>query len=111
MPTPISTTRTGTGWTIDVTSLALSSDLGYKDFYVKVSGVASPLTNYTKTSAVLLTYGGVALGSNTPVVVYRDSSRLVDDLVFSDVNSSSGLNSRFTQIEKVLEDLRQMVVP
>lgn len=108
MPAPISTTRTGTGWTIDVSTLVLSTNLGYKDFYVKVAGLVSPLTNYTKTSSVLLTYGGVALAAATPVIVFRDSLRLVDDANFGDINSSGGLNTKFTQVEVIVEDLRQM---
>jgi hypothetical protein len=109
MPTPISTTRTGTGWTVDVTSLVLSTNLGYKDFLVKINGVVSPLSNFTKTNPALITYGGVAVASNSPVVVYRDSNRLVDDAAFGDVNTSSGLNTKFTQVELVLEDIRQMI--
>lgn len=111
MPAPISVLRTGTGWTVDVTFLVLSTNLGYKDFFVKVAGVASPLTNYTKTSPALLTYGGVALAANTSVVVFRDSLRLVDDASFSDLNTSVGLNQKFAQVEVLIEDLRQMIVP
>ena len=111
MPAPISTTRTGTGWTIDVTTLVLSTNLGYKDFFVKVAGVASPLTNYTKTSSVLLTYTGVALAAATAVVVFRDSLRLVDDANLGDINSSGGLNTKFAQVEVLIEDLRQMIIP
>ena len=85
--------------------------LGYKDFFVKVAGVASPLVNYTKTSPTLLTYGGVALAVNTPVIVFRDSLRLVDDASFSDLNTSAALNAKFAQVEVLIEDLRQMVVP
>ena len=109
MPAPISTTRTGTGWTIDVTSLVLSTNLGYKDFFVKVAGVASPLTNYTKTAPTIITYSGVSLGAGTAIIVFRDSLRLVDDANLFDVNSSSGLNTKFTQVEVVVEDLRQML--
>ncbi len=109
MPTPISTTRTGTGWTLDVTSLGLSTNLGVKDFLIQVAGVTSSNTNFTKTSAVLLTYTGTSLGTNTAIKAFRDSSLLVTDLVYAEVNTSSGLNSRFTQVEVGLEDLRQMV--
>lgn len=111
MPAPISTTRTGTGWTVDVTSLVLSTNLGFKDFYVKVNGVLSPLVNYTKTNPTLITYTGTSLAASTPVVVFRDSNRLVDDLAYGDINSSAALNLRTTQVELVLEDLRQMIVP
>jgi len=111
MPAPISVLRTGTGWTVDVTALSLSTDLGFKDFFIKVGGVAVANTSFTKTSTTLLTYSGTSLASNTTVVVYRDSTRLVDDFAFGDVNTSSGLNLRFTQVERVLEDLRNLFVP
>ena len=109
MPLPISTTRTGTGWTIDVTSLVLSTNLGYKDFYVKVSGLVSPLASYTKTSPTLLTYSGVALSVSSPLIVFRDSLRLVDDANLGDINSSGGLNAKFSQVEVLIEDLRQLI--
>lgn len=109
MPLPISTTRTGTGWTLDVTSLGLSTDLGTKDFFIQVAGVTSPNTNFTKTSAVLLTYVGASLGANTPIKAFRDSPLLVTDLVYGEINTSLGLNTRFSQVELALEDIRQMV--
>ena len=108
MPAPITVLRTGTGWTIDVTALALSSSLPTKDFYVKLGVVVSPLASYTKTSQVLLTYTGTSLAANTPVTVYRDSTRIVPDLLFNEINTSGGLNSRFDVVELVLEDLRQL---
>jgi hypothetical protein len=111
MPTPISTTRTGTGWTVDVTSLVLSTNLGYKDFFVKINGVASPLSNFTKTNPTLITYTGIAVAASSPVIVFRDSNKLIDDATFGDVNTSAGLNTKMTQVELVLEDLRQMVTP
>lgn len=109
MPAPISILRTGTGWTVDVTTLQLSTNLGTKDFFIRHSGVGVSNTLYTKTSATLLTYTGVALATNTPVVIYRDSSRLVPDFTFAQLNTSSSMNAAFTQVEVVMEDLRQML--
>lgn len=111
MPAPIVTTRTGTGWTVDVTSLVLSTNLGFKDFFVRFGLVASPLSNFTKTNPTVITYMGVAVAANTTVTIFRDSSRFIDDAGFSDLNTSAGLNQKFTQVEVLIEDLRQMVVP
>jgi hypothetical protein len=91
--------------------LVLSTNLGYKDFFAKVGGVASPLVNWTKTNSTLLIYTGVALAANTPVQVFRDSDRIVADFTFGEVNTSFGLNDRFDQLERIVEDLRQMTNP
>ena len=111
MPAPITVLRTGTGWTVDVTPLVLSSNLGSKDFLVKVGGAVSSNANFTKTNSTLLTYTGPVLAANTPVIVFRDSTRFVDDFLAAEINSSSALNLRFTQVETIVEDLRQMVNP
>lgn len=111
MPAPITATRTGTGWTLDVTSLGLSTNLGEKDFFPLVAGVSNALTNWTKTSSVLLTYTGSSLASNTAIKVFRDSTLLVTDYVFTEINSSSGANARFLTVERALEDLRRMINP
>lgn len=106
MPQPITVTRTGTGWTLDVTALALSSDLLYKDFFVLHNGVSTPLSAYAKTSAVLLTYSGAALPTNTSVTVYRDSNTNLTQYVFGAINSSDENNARLLDISRALEDLR-----
>ena len=111
MPAPISTTRIGTGWTIDVTSLALNADLAQKDIFVKINNVIVANTNFTKTNPNLITYTGLSLASTLPVIVYRDSPRLVTDFVYGDINSSNVLNQRMLQIELALEDIRQMTNP
>lgn len=109
MPAPINVLRTGTGWTIDVTSLQLNLNLGEKDFLPRHSGVTVGLANYTKTNANLLTYVGAAVPSNTPIQMFRDSSRLVPDFVFGTLNSSSQLNTAFVFVERIIEDQRQML--
>lgn len=111
MPAPVFVQRAGTGWTVDVTSLVLSTNLGYKDFLVKVGGVVADLADFTKTNPTLITYVGVtSLPIATSVLVFRDSQRTIDDVTFADVNSSTALNTKFTQVERVLEDVRQMAV-
>lgn len=108
MPSPIVASRIGTGWTIDVSSLVLSTNLGFKDFFVVLGTTVSSLGNYTKTNSALITYTGAALSVPTNVTIYRDSSRLVDDLSYASINSSAALNARFVQVERSLEDLRQL---
>lgn len=106
MPQPIIVTRTGTPWTIDVTALSLSANLTFKDFAVFAGGVLLANSNFTKTTATVLAYNGAPLPANTAVQVYRDSSLLVDDVVYNQVNSSASINTLFAQVERALEDLR-----
>jgi hypothetical protein len=104
----IQVTRTGTGWTVDVTALALVPDTLEKDFIVLVANVEQPLASYTKTSATVLTYVGVALPANTVVTLYRYGLRDVDQLFYGEVTSQLGMNKRLTQIERALDDLREI---
>jgi hypothetical protein len=104
----IQVTRTGTGWTVDVTALALVPDTLEKDFIVLVANVEQPLASYTKTSATVLTYVGVALAANTVLTLYRYGLRDVDQLAYGEVTSQLGMNKRLTQIERALDDLREI---
>lgn len=105
MPAPIITNRTGTGWTIDVTTLGLSADLAVNDFRVYLTS-SLQLTGLTKTTSTIITYSGAALAAATPLKVFRYSPVVATPFAFGEVNSSGGLNSRFTQVLLVLEDLR-----
>lgn len=111
MPQPINVNRTGTGWTLDVTTLQLGSSLTTKDFLVFHNGVKQPLTAYTKTTPTLLTYGGVALAANTPIQVYRDTPATTTPLLFGEINTTAGLNSRFAELARTLEDIRILLEP
>jgi hypothetical protein len=104
----IQVTRIGTGWTIDVTALALVPDTLEKDFIVLVANVEQPLASYTKTSTTVLTYVGVALAANTVLTLYRYGLRDVDQLAYGEVTSQLGMNRRLTQIERALDDLREI---
>ncbi len=64
-------TRTGTGFTIDVTPCDLDPSLTLKDFTIRHAGVQVPNTDYAKTTSTTLTYTGAALPSNTQVEVRR----------------------------------------
>lgn len=64
-------TRTGTGFTVDVTACDLDPTLTLKDFVVLHNGTLVSNANYTKTTQTILTYTGTALAANTSVEVRR----------------------------------------
>jgi hypothetical protein len=104
----IQVTRSGTNWTVDVTALGLVNDPGEKDFLVVISGLEQPLAAYTKTTATVITYSGAALPTNTIVNLYRWGLRDIDTLQYGEVTSQLGMNRRLEQIERVLDDLREV---
>jgi len=60
-------TRSGTGWTVDVTACRLDNDLSIKDFVVLFNDVPTTNANFTKTTATLLTYTGPSSSGNVEV--------------------------------------------
>lgn len=104
----IQVTRSGTNWTVDVTALGLVNDTGEKDFLVVINKAEQPLTAYVKTTATVITYSGAALPANTVIDFYRWGLRDVDQLEYGEVTSQLGMNRRLTQIERVLDDLREV---
>ena len=100
--------RSGTNWTVDVTALGLVNDTGEKDFLVVINKAEQPLAAYVKTSATVITYSGAALPANTVIDFYRWGLRDVDQLEYGEVTSQLGMNRRLTQIERVLDDLREV---
>jgi hypothetical protein len=108
MPIPVLAIKTGTSWTVDVSTLILSTNLGYKDFFVRVgsTAVTDSLSNWTKTNPALLTYSGPSLAANTPVLIYRDSDRNIAPFTFGDINSAANLNEKILQLQRVVEDCR-----
>lgn len=57
--------RSGTGFTIDVTAVNLDADLTLKDFIVLHNGTLVPTTSYTKTTRTVLTYNGLSFATTT----------------------------------------------
>lgn len=106
MPTPITVSRSGTGWTVDVTALDLSPDLGTKDFLIQHNTVQQSLGSYQKTTPQLLTYVGPNLDPGTAVKIYRDSPSDIPDLSFGAINSSTETNARFEAASRALADFR-----
>lgn len=70
--------RSGTGWTVDVTACNLDTSLSNKDFVVLHNGTPyTQLNDYTKTTPTILTYSGTALGTGTTVEVRRKTPTTV----------------------------------
>lgn len=115
MPQPVQVVRSGTGWTIDVSSLQLSSNLADKDFLIfqdVAGGGVSFLNkaNVTKTTQGLLTYTGASIPAS-PVStfrVFRDTSFVFTNFSFGQINSSTELNARLAQIQRCIEDQRYL---
>ena len=70
--------RSGTGWTVDVSANNLDPTTSLKDFIVLHGGVVANVGDYTKTTSTILTYGGASLGvttievrRSTPVAQYQ----------------------------------------
>lgn len=67
----VTATKTGTGWTLDVTDCNLSSDLTKKDFRVTFDGSEVGTANFSKNTATQIQYTGVSYPTNVEVVVRR----------------------------------------
>lgn len=65
--------RTGTGWTVDVSANNLDLSTALKDFIVLHAGTVASVGDYTKTTSTILTYNGSALGASTLVEVRRST--------------------------------------
>ena len=86
-------TRSGTGWTVDVTACNLLENLSVKDFVVLENGVLASNNDYTKTSSVLLTYVGAGVAASTSIEVRRRTPPDVVKVVnFGDRFSSNDFN-------------------
>lgn len=101
----ISTTKTGTGWTVDVTAANLLTDTDIKDFIVLHNGITASLSDYTKTSPTLLTYNGAALASNTPIEIRRKTpNSIIQSVQFGDRFSSSLWNNELDRMIRWREE-------
>ena len=67
----VTATKTGTGWTLDVTDCHLSSDLTKKDFRVTFDGAEVGTANFSKNTSTQIQYTGVSYPTNVEVVVRR----------------------------------------
>jgi len=97
--------RTGTGWTIDVTLCNLSASLAEKDFDPYTNGGINLLSNWTKTSQVLLTYTGVALPASTPISIVRRTPIVrVQELVYGSRLNTANYEGELNSLHKMMFD-------
>lgn len=88
------TTKSGTGFTVDVTAANLDLDINTKDFFILHNGTPyTQLTDYTKTSATVLTYTGAALGATTIEVRRKTSYDVIRTVNFGERMSSALWNN------------------
>ena len=100
----VTSTKSGTGWTLDVTLCNLDSSTALKDFIVTFDGVDQSNTNFTKLSKTSLQYTGSSIGS-TVVVVYRDTPLdRIQEMVYNDRLQASLWENEFNRVHKLLYD-------
>jgi C1q domain len=97
----------GTNWTVDVTACNLSTDTSVKDFVITHNGTVINNTNYTKNSAVQITYTGAALVGSTTVVVKRFTpvTRLTQ-VVYGTKLSAANYEAEINRLHRVLAEFR-----
>lgn len=94
-------TRTGTGWTVDVTACNLLENLSVKDFVVLENGVLASNNDYTKTSDTLLTYVGAGVAASTSIEVRRETPPdVVKVVTFGDRFSSNDRNTEIAYVNR-----------
>lgn len=106
MPTSlvVLTNVSGTSFTIDVSVLELSADLGTKDFSVTHNG-SDLTTAYTKTSATQVSYAGASVTLGTKVVVRRLSSFTPAESSFISTTTAFELTNSLTKARQRIEEL------
>lgn len=103
--TNVLTTRTGTGWTVDVTLVNLLPDLSIKDFVILINGSVANNADFTKTSQTVLTYNGVALASNSTVEVRRATPTVpYQTITYARRFSSQDYNAEVDRLYRNLEE-------
>lgn len=91
-------TKSGTGWTIDVTACNLLSDLSIKDFVMLIDSSLEPNSNITKTSQTVLTYNGASIPSSTVEVRRVTPENRFQEIAFSEKLSSTIFNEEVDRI-------------
>jgi hypothetical protein len=105
--TNVTVSRSGTGWTVDVTACNLSINTAEKDIQIFHNGAAANIGDYTKTTPTLLTYSGTALGASTVVDVHRFTDVGPLTIVgYADRLSSSGYNSELDRLHRIIAEGR-----
>lgn len=97
MPTNTSnvvTSKSGTGFTVDVTVANLDPDINVRDFFILHNGTPyTTLSDYTKTSSTTLTYTGSSLGTTTVEVRRKTPYDVIRAVNFGERMSSALWNN------------------
>jgi hypothetical protein len=105
--TNVTVSRSGTGWTVDVTACNLSVNVAEKDIQVFHNGASANTGDYTKTTPTLLTYNGPAFGVVTIVEVHRFTDYGPLTVVgYADRLSSSGYNAELDRLHRIIAEGR-----
>lgn len=103
----VNVSRSGTGWTVDVTAAQLDADLSIKDFRVLFAGVVQDNLNFAKTTAQLLTYTGTSYDGT--VEVRRLTPTAVRSLVeYQERFSSLDYNRNFERVARQVGEFRAL---
>lgn len=103
----VTVSRTGTGWTVDVTACVLSSNTAEKDIQIFHNGAAANIGDYTKTTPTLLTYNGASLAASTVVEIHRFTDFGPLTIVgYADRLSSSGYNAELDRLHRIIAEGR-----
>lgn len=94
----VTDTKSGTGWTIDVTAANLLSDLSIKDFVMLIAGTLEPNSNITKTSQTVLTYNGASISSSTVEVRRVTPENRFQETTFAEKFSSTIYNEEIDRL-------------
>lgn len=92
--------KSGTGWTIDVTACNLDTDLSIKDFVVLINDSLSPNSNFDKTSATVLTYTGSSISTSTVEVRRSTPNSRLQEVTFGSRISSALYNGELNRIAR-----------
>jgi len=107
----VQTSRSGTGWTVDVTACRLDADLSILDFVILFDDIPVTQLDFQKTTATLLTYTGASLPAATNVEVRRLTPTAPKSLVvYQQRFSSEDYNRSLERVARQIAEFRALGV-
>lgn len=94
----------GTTFTVDVTSLGLSSNLSVVDYQV-LQGSTDVTNYYSKTSQSQLTYSGLTVAAGTKLTFYRKTPINTSEVTFTSTTTASGLTNALSKLLLRVQEL------
>lgn len=98
------TNLSGTTFVIDVSALALVSNLSVKDFVVTHNGL-DVTTSYTKTSATQVTYSGSNVVLGTRVELYRSTGLTFGETTFLSTTTTVEMTNALSKLKRRVDEL------